>query len=293
MNTYFVAERLQLSVPTGAVDRRNNTVRGIRVVGPRSRNGRKYPPHVTAKHIALFSAPCNIGHHYDPRTMVPIEVPPDKKFGRVVNPRVQGDGINGDLKYNPEHAFAKPFLWACENDPSEYSFSVLQRVKWKQGRDADGDLVAESILEVASIDIVTDGGTNTTVFESLNKRFVREGATMIPDVNPIVSQLETPGLAVGFLADFFKALAGKFDADELDMIKTAAGSLITGMSAPADTGTGDKITDAVGAMMDQDMTAESRRFVSALVDSAPFESRRPPIEPARSVADLVAGFASR
>jgi hypothetical protein len=284
MKTAFVAEYLSLAVPRGTVDRRTGTVRNVRVIGKRSRNQRKYPPEVTARHVAMFGVGVNVGHHFDPRTGLPTEVPPTDRFGRLENPRVHAEGVNADLRFNPEHAFAKPFCWACENNPALYAFSVLQRVKWRPGKDADGDVVAEAILEVASVDIVTDGGTTSTIFES----FTREGkGSMFPtDPKALAAQFESAGQLAGFLTDFLAALT--FPAKDLEVVK----AILANWTPTGGSGGGNpELTDAIDAT--QDGTAESRQFVRRLVDGAPFVAetpRRPPIEPGASVAALVAGY---
>lgn len=213
----------------GGVDRVACVVRGVKLCGGRSRNGRKYPAHVLERAAALFEGkPVHIGHHFNEQTGAPLEVPPDRKFGKVKNVRAAAGGLVGDLHYNPEHSFAAPFLWACEHDPSQYCFSILARVQWRKGRDADGDTVAESILEVASVDVVTEGGTTFGVFESFNPN--GSGATNMTDAKSFVAQFDGPGPLVGFLVDVLKEVREQFDPAALDLVKSIMG---TALNAPA------------------------------------------------------------
>lgn len=222
----FVAE-----FATGAVvDRANSIVRGVRLCGPTSRNGRAYPVAVLQKAARLYEgAPCNIGHHVNEATGQPLEVPPEDRFGRFTNVRVQNGGLHADLKFNAEHRFAKQFLWAVEHDPKQFSFSHLARVKWHTKRDEQGRLVAEEILEVASIDVVSDAGTNSSVFESKQPN---SGATSMYPADPkeLAAQFETVGAAGGWLMDFLKALGEQFDASEMDMLNTIASSALASAS---------------------------------------------------------------
>lgn len=223
----FVAE-----FHTGAVvDRANSVVRGVRLCGPTSRNGRAYPVAVLQKAARLYEgAPCNIGHHVNEATGQPLEVPPEDRFGRFVNVRVQNGGLHADLKYNAEHRFAKQFLWAVEHDPKQFSFSHLARVKWHTKRDGEGRLVAEEILEVASIDVVSDGGTNTSVFESATPN---SGATSMFDAKEFAAQFETPGQLAGFLVDLLAAVREQFDPAALEQVKSIMASALN--AAPTST----------------------------------------------------------
>lgn len=171
MNGSWVCELLTLQVdPARRVDRARGVVPNVRVCGPSSPSwGRRYPVGVLTEAVAKFAAVVNIGHHFDYVAGQPIPVPPDKVFGKIEGPRISGDGVNGDLRYNQGHGFASPFLWACESDPTTYSFSPLMRVQFAKQKDKDGMLVAERIVEVLSVDVVDLGGTTSSVFESWNR----------------------------------------------------------------------------------------------------------------------------
>ncbi len=167
MSTTYTAERFDPSATRLTVDRSRNIVPRVRVAGLRSRNGRKYPERVLRAALALYdNVRVNVGHHRNDVTGLPAEVPPTARFGRLTSPAFETSGIVADLHYNPEHPFAKPFLWAAENDPRAFAFSHLAAVRWLPQPDGDGDQVAESINHVASVDIVTEGGATSGVFES-------------------------------------------------------------------------------------------------------------------------------
>ena len=150
--------------PPGAVDRAAGVVRGVRVLNSRSRMGRKYPPHVTARHAHLFAAPVAVGHHFDPETGVPLPEPPDGWFGRIEYPRADEGGITADLHIDTRHPFAEEFLSACENDASRFALSAHMHVVCRPEPDADGDKVAEVIVAVHSVDVVERGSTTLGLF---------------------------------------------------------------------------------------------------------------------------------
>jgi hypothetical protein len=227
----YIAERVDFVVESGSIDRANSIVRNVRVVGSRSKNGRKYPVPVLEKHLELYAAPVNVGHHRHPITGMPVEVPPYDKFGRLLEPRVRDSGIHAHLKYNPKHVFAEPFLWACENDQKAYSFSPFKQVKWLPQLDKDGDRVAESILNVVSVDIVDTGGTTSGIFESFVKdsEWVNEMAA--PDAEKVAASLETDGAWVAFLTDLF-AKAKSLGQATKDTIISLVGAAMSGAAEP-------------------------------------------------------------
>lgn len=267
MGKAFVCERFALSAPAGSVDRAAGVVRNVRVIGPRSRNGRKYPPAVTARHAALFDgAAVNLGHHFEARTGLPAEVPPQARFGRLANPRAANGGVVADLMFNPKHPFAESFAWAVTNAPEMYSFSALQRVRWQKARDADGDQVAEAILEVSSVDLVCDGATTSSVFES----FTREANGSMFPVDPaeVAKKLTGPGMTIGFVVDLLNAV----DLDDAGWALVL--NALAGFTPPGATATATAANPALDAAIDG-AAAESRRRVGAT-----------------SVKDLVSGFGS-
>lgn len=159
------AIRAHLSfVPPGAVDRAAGVVRGVRVLGPRGRKGYKYPPAVTARYAHLYAVPVAVGHHTDPTTGAPLEVPDGDRFGRLLNPRPHAGGVNADLHIDLGHPLAERFLWAAENEPWRYSLSALHKVALLPDLDADGDWVAERVLGVQSVDVVERGDATSTLF---------------------------------------------------------------------------------------------------------------------------------
>lgn len=225
----FVAERFVFGKPA-SIDREKGIVRGVRVLNAESRNDRVYPEPVLRAALKLYAnLPVNVGHHYNPATMLPVEVPPPDRFGRLgPEPVIESGGITADyLQFNPKHPFAEQFLWACEHQPDLYSFSPLHRVKWAQKRDGKDRLVAESILEAASADIVSDGGTTSTIFESRTKW----AAEMALDPEKIVGELESDGAIIAFLTDLFAKLKPSSQATK-DMIVSLVGAAMSGATEP-------------------------------------------------------------
>jgi hypothetical protein len=73
-----------------------------------------------------------------------------------------GEGLFGELHFNPKHALAEQLAWDAEHNPSNVGFShnVLARVS----RDA-GVAVVEEITRVQSVDLVADPAATRGLFE--------------------------------------------------------------------------------------------------------------------------------
>jgi hypothetical protein len=175
------------------IDREKGIVFGVRVLGSVSRNKRLYP--VTVQRAALNIYEGRVVN-WDHTRRPDMERQTADRFGVIRNVRIVGDGIYGDLHFNPHHSRANEFLWACENAPETLALSHHARVDWEPARDAKGNQIARRILEVASVDIVADGGTNRSIFESLESQSMDEILASITDV----AALNT------FLADLFDGL---------------------------------------------------------------------------------------
>lgn len=201
----YVTERLgALAKPSGTIDREKGIVHGVRIVNVESGNGRRYPAAVLRACVAAYEGRgVNVGHRKNPHDFDD----PVIKFGQLRNVRtvVEG-GLEADLHLNPKHSFAEPFLWACENSPSLYALSHHAMVKWANKPAADGARVAESILGVASVDIVSVGGTTSGVFES-----DQPGAKTV-DPKEIAASLADQAAVETFLKDLLAALPQSVNA---------------------------------------------------------------------------------
>ena len=146
-----------------------------------SRNGLHYPKEVVARDIRHYEgAKVNLDHRSLPAGSNGEinDVPVSSRFGSLQNCRVVSEGLRATLKFNPHHSFAKEFMWWATNDPKGVGMSHFARVsKSPQNRNGKVVNVVESILQVASVDIVADPATTTGLFsESARNRIVRESA---------------------------------------------------------------------------------------------------------------------
>jgi hypothetical protein len=164
----FTHESFNAAITTQTDDDLNNgIVRNARLLGPISKNSRRYPADVIKKAIPLYEgAFSNVGHKATPD----VDTPPTARFGWFEGVRQTDDGgLNGDYHFNPEHPYAKEFRWWVKNNPKAIAFSHFAMMKKRIARENDQWVeVAESIDQVLSVDVVTDGGTTRGIYESAN-----------------------------------------------------------------------------------------------------------------------------
>lgn len=137
-------------------------LRGVKLLGLRSRNGRRYAEKALRDAIGLYEgSKVNVNHPtHDP--LAPRDY--RDRLGVVRNVRFQrGSGLFGDLHYNPRHALAEQLAWDAEHAPENVGLShnVLARTR----RESD-ELVVEAITRVQSVDLVADPATTAGLFEA-------------------------------------------------------------------------------------------------------------------------------
>lgn len=141
-------------------DPSSNVIKNVKIVGLTSPNkGRRYSASALKTAIPLYEHKSVNFDHVKPGESRKVGT----KFGRLENVAfVEGDGLRGDIRYNPEHPLAKQVAWVASNMPeqigmSHHSFGACRR-------DAQGEIV-EQIKSVKSVDLVDDPATTKGLFE--------------------------------------------------------------------------------------------------------------------------------
>ena len=142
-------------------DRSNGVLRGVKLLGLRSKNGRTYREAALRSAMSLYEgAKVNVNHPAgDPLAARDYR----DRLGVIRNVCVKpGDGLFGDLHYNPKHALSEQLAWDAEHAPENVGLShnVVARTT-RQGT----DLVVEAITRVRSVDLVADPATTSGLFE--------------------------------------------------------------------------------------------------------------------------------
>ena len=144
------------------VDRQNGVIRGAKILGIHSRNGRTYLPEALIEAARLYEeAKVNVNHpkqsplgarDYQDRIGVLSNV--------VARPE---EGLFADFHFNPKHALAEQLIWDAEHMPRNVGFS--HNVEARTVRRGD-QVVVEAITKVQSVDLVADPATTRGLFES-------------------------------------------------------------------------------------------------------------------------------
>ncbi len=160
-----MSQLLQEYVHSGShklrVDREAGVVRGVKLLGLASRNGRRYREAALAEAVALYEgAKVNInhpkGHPLSPRDY-------QDRLGMVRSVEFRaGEGLFGDLHFNPRHALSEQLIWDAEHAPQNVGMSHNVLARTSQSGD---ETVVEAITKVQSIDLVADPATTSGLFE--------------------------------------------------------------------------------------------------------------------------------
>jgi len=157
------------------VDRDAAVVRGVKVLGLQSRNGRTYRPESLAGALGLYEgAKVHVNH---PKGMPGGPRDYQDRIGAIRDVVYRpGEGLFADFHFNPKHALAEQLLWDAEHAPENVGFSHNVEART---RVEDGRTMVEEILKVQSVDLVADPATTRGLFEAagpLNTSFA-EGLT--------------------------------------------------------------------------------------------------------------------
>jgi hypothetical protein len=142
------------------LDREAGVIRGVKILGLQSRNGRNYLPEALARAAALYEdAKVNVNH---PRGNPGEPRDYQDRIGAVRNVTARPDGLFADFHFNPRHPLAEQLLWDAEHAPQNVGFS--HNVEARTARQGDR-VVVEAITRVQSVDLVADPATTRGLFE--------------------------------------------------------------------------------------------------------------------------------
>lgn len=142
-----------------SVDREKGVLRGVKILGLESANGRTYTRaairEAASKYEGLY-----VNRDHPARTGGSRSA--DDRLGWLEGVRVEGDGLYGDLHYLMSHPFAARLVEAAERRPGAFGLSHNAQGR---GREKAGKFQVENIVSVKSVDLVADPATTKGLFE--------------------------------------------------------------------------------------------------------------------------------
>jgi hypothetical protein len=144
------------------VDAQAGVIRGVKLLGLESRNGRSYLPETLVQAARLYEeAKVNVNH---PKGNPAGPRDYQDRIGTIRGVAMRpGEGLFGDFHFNPKHALAEQLIWDAEHAAENVGFS--HNVEARTSRRGDR-VVVEAILRVQSVDLVADPATTRGLFES-------------------------------------------------------------------------------------------------------------------------------
>ena len=152
------------------VDREKGIVFGVKVVGRRSPNAHKVEGADSTEYTlealqrALPQYNCNVNVDHPDREKPHKDRSAQDRFAWIEEARATDDGIFGDLHFlDPSDPLAIRVMNAAEKRPEAFA---LSHNAFGRGKVQDRKYIVTEIPEVRSVDLVADGGTNRSLFES-------------------------------------------------------------------------------------------------------------------------------
>ena len=146
------------------VDDAAGIIKGVKVCGTKSRNGRRYTMEALVAAIPLYeNSAVNIDH---PRDDPDEQRSSYDRFGVIKNVRAGKDGLYGDLHYLKSHRLANSVVEDAKRGLNVFGMS--HNASGDGYTENDGTRVIDRILEVRHVDLVADPATTNSLFESRN-----------------------------------------------------------------------------------------------------------------------------
>lgn len=141
------------------IDKELHVIKGVKILGPDSRNGRRYSEAAMARASGLYEGVnVNIDHPDQAAKSRGVM----ESIGVLKGVRYENKALYGDLHVLASHPHSAVVLERAERFPN--NFGLSHNAEGKAFR-KDGKLIVESIDRVRSVDLVTDPATNVGLFE--------------------------------------------------------------------------------------------------------------------------------
>ena len=142
------------------LDEEAGLIRGVKILGANSQNGRTYSPQAMRDAARLYEGvSVNIDHAETARKHRGLL----ESWGRIESPVVRADGVYGDLRYLKTHPSTSLLIERIKGD---FGMGLSHNANGKTRR-KNGRVIVESVAVVRSVDVVAKPATNQNLFESI------------------------------------------------------------------------------------------------------------------------------
>lgn len=162
------------------VDTENGVIRGVKILGRESSNGRIYSPRAMESAARMYEGiGVNIDH--TDRSQPDRERKLSEAFGYLENITRKPDGVYGDLHFLKAHPLSGQVVEAAQRMPNQLGLS--HHAEGTVTR-AGGKAVVEDIEQVFSVDLVRNPATNRGLFESEKPPMKRKVKAILAESYP-------------------------------------------------------------------------------------------------------------
>lgn len=159
----FTESMSDLGKPT--VDREAGVIRGVRILGKVSKNGREYSEQALSEAASAYQG-LAVNTNHPSRDKAGSERSVEDGFGWLESVAVRDGGVFGDLHVLKSHPMADRLFEAAERKPDRFGLSHNAQGELST---RGGKRIVESIKSVRSVDLVQNPATNRSLFESLDE----------------------------------------------------------------------------------------------------------------------------
>lgn len=161
------------------IDKEKGTIAGVRILGPKSSNGRTYSPEAIKGAIGMYEGRA-VNTNHPPRGAPNQERQVGDRVGWLENVKQDADGgLSGTLNILTTHPMAGPVMEAADRNPR--LFGLSHNVEARSRRD-NGTTFVEEITKVRSVDLVSDPASTKSLFESKETIVKKPILTMLREV---------------------------------------------------------------------------------------------------------------
>lgn len=153
-----------------AFDDKTLVIHNSLVLGPRSKNGRKYPEATQKDAIPVFEGARAFLDHPKTKDMAETRSMRDL-IGWHENVRVEKGRMISDLHLFDNASVRDHVIPVVKRNPKVAGNSILARGQMEKKKDKDGDSVVSKILAARSVDLVTEPATTNSIFSESENIF--------------------------------------------------------------------------------------------------------------------------